>query len=150
MKKWFAEPKNLFTLLMISAVIAIAAGVYLGVVLGLSMGGAVTALSAVGMLLWTGAWGEFLAMCLRLRKGETAFTASTGRTLRIIGWCMVGLAVETVLSALIGGTRESTSFWLIELVILPVIFLGVAVVAKILRGLLEHAMSLEEEQEGVV
>ena len=150
MKKWFAEPKNLFTLLVITSIIAIAAGIYLGVVLGLSMSTAVAALSATGILLWAWAWGEFLAMCLRLRKGETAFTAATGRTLRIIGWCMAGLAVVTVLSAVIGGTRESIGFWLIEMVILPGIFLGAAAVAKILRRLLEHAMALEKEQEGVV
>lgn len=150
MKKWFADPKNLFTLLVIAAVIAITAGVYLGVVLGLSMGGAVTALSAVGMLLWAWAWGEFLAMCLRLRKGESAFTASTGRTLRIIGWCMVGLATVTVLSALLDGVRTPNGLFIIATVILPGFFLAVGVVAKILRGLLEHAMALEEEQEGVV
>lgn len=150
MKDWFSVPKNLFTLLMVAAVIAIAAGTYLGVALGMQVQASVTLLSAFGILLWAWAWGEFLAMCLRLRRGESAFTASTGRTLRVIGWCMVALAAVTVLSAVIGRSRVNTAYWLIEFIILPGIFLAVAVVAKILRGLLQHAMALEAEQEGVV
>lgn len=150
MKKQFDEPRFIFTLLMGASVVAIAAGTYLGVALGMQVQASVTVLSAAGILLWTLAWGSFMAMCNRLRKGESAFSASTGKTLRIIGWCMVGLAAVTVLSALIGGSRPGTSFWLIEFVILPGVFLAVGVVAKILCGLLEHAMALEEEQEGVV
>lgn len=150
MKDWFSKPKNLFTLLMIAAVIAIAAGTYLGFALGTSMPGMSRMLPFLGIVAWADAWIEFLAMCLRLRRGESAFTASTGRTLRIIGWCMVALAAVTVLSAVIGGIRGNTAYWLIEFIILPGIFLAVAVVAKILRGLLQHAMALEAEQEGVV
>ena len=152
MKKWLDEPKNLFTLLAGASVIAIAAGTYLGVALGMAVQASVTALSLAGILLWAWAWGEFLGMCLRLRKGESAFTPATGRTLRIIGWCMVGLAAISAACALIGGllSRLRTGYWVIEIILLPGTFLTVALIAHILRGLLVHAMALEEEQEGVV
>jgi len=152
MKKWFAEPKFLFTLLVGVSILAIICGVYLGVALGLSMGGATTALSAAGMLLWAWAWGEFLVMCLRLRRGESAFTASTGRTLRMIGWCMVGLAVVCIACAMTGteGGRSAAGYDLIGGVILPCFFLAVGAAAKILQDLLTHAMAIEKEQEGVV
>lgn len=148
--KHFDEPRFIFTLLMGASVVAIAAGAYLGVTLGMQVQASVTVLAAAGILLWTVAWSAFMAMCSRLRKGESAFTAASGRTLLIIGGCMVGLAAVTVVSALIGGSRPNTSYWVIELIILPGVFLGVAVVAQLLRGLLTHAMALEEEQEGVV
>ena len=148
--KHFDEPRFIFSLLMGASVVAIAAGAYLGVALGMQVQASVTVLAAAGILLWAVAWGAFLAMCNRLRKGESAFTAASGRTLLIISGCMVGLAAVTVVSALIGGSRPNTSFWLIELIILPGVFLGVSVVAQLLRGLLTHAMALEEEQEGVV
>lgn len=148
--KHFDEPRFIFTLLMGASVVSIAAGAYLGVMLGMQVQASVTVLSAAGILLWTAAWVAFMAMCNRLRKGESAFTAASGRTLLIIGGCMVGLAAVTVVSALIGGSRPNTSYWVIELIILPGVFLGVAVVAQLLRGLLTHAMALEEEQEGVV
>ena len=150
MKNWFSVPKNLFTLLVIASVVAIAVGTYLGVALGMQVQASVTLLSAFGILVWAGAWGEFMALCLRLRKGESAFTPSTGRSLRIIGWCMIALAGITVLSAAIGGTRVNTAYWLVEFILLPGLFLAVYVVTKILRGLVTHAISLEEEQEGVV
>lgn len=150
MKKWFNSPKPLFTLLIIAAVIAIGVGAYLGILLGTPMPGKTRILPFLGIVLWADAWGEFMAMCLRLRKGDSAFTAATGKTLQMIGGCMVGLAVVTIASAIVGGSRLSTGFWLIELVILPGIFLAVAVVARILRGLVKHAMALEKEQEGVV
>lgn len=149
MKKLFSDPKFLFTLLMIASVIAIAAGVYLGISLGSCMPGLTRALPAAGFVLWSVAWGEFLAMCLRLRRGQSAFTPSTGNTLRVIGWCMVGLAVVALVCALIAGSRTE-GFPLIERVLLPGFFLAVAAAAKILRGLLVHAMAIEKEQEGVV
>lgn len=149
MKKLFSDPKFLFTLLMIASVIAIAAGVYLGISLGSCMPGLTRALPAAGFVLWSVAWGEFLAMCLRLRGGQSAFTPSTGNTLRVIGWCMVGLAVVALVCALIAGSRTE-GFPLIERVLLPGVFLAVAAAAKILRGLLVHAMAIEKEQEGVV
>ena len=150
MKKLFSDVKVIFTLLMSISILAIVAGVYLGVALGMQVQASVTLLSAFGILVWAEAWGEFLALCLRLRRGESAFTASTGWSLRIIGWCMLGLAAITVLSAFIGGARVNTALWLIEFILLPGLFLAVYVVSKILRGLLEHAISLEAEQEGVV
>ena len=150
MKKLFSDVKVIFTLLMSISILAIVAGVYLGVALGMQVQAAVTLLSAGGILIWACAWGEFMTLCLRLRRGESAFTASTGRTLRIIGWCMLALAAITVLSAMIGGTRANTAYWAVEFILLPGIFLAVYVVSKILRGLLQHAMALEAEQEGVV
>ena len=149
MKKFLTEPKWLFTLLIAAAILAIAAGVYLGLTLGMQGSAAMTLLCGLGLLLWTLAWGEFLAMCLMLRKGGTAFTPATGQTLTIIGWCMVGLAAVTALSAYLGGTRAA-GFLLIEMVLLPGLFLAVGVAAKVLHSLLTHAMSLEKEQEGVV
>ena len=149
MKSWFSEPKHLFTLLVIASVIAIGVGAYLGFALGTAMPGMSRILPFLGIVAWADAWIEFMALCLRLRRGESAFTASTGRTLRIIGWCMIVLAAVTILSAIIGGSR-TTSFLLIEYILLPGVFLAVAVVAKILRVLVAHAISLEEEQEGVV
>ena len=150
MKKLFSDVKVIFTLLMSISILAIVAGVYLGVALGMQVQASVTLLSAFGILVWAEAWGEFLALCLRLRRGESAFTTSTRRSLRIIGWCMIVLAAITVLSAFIGGARVNTALWLIEFILLPGLFLAVYVVSKILRGLLEHAISLEAEQEGVV
>ena len=150
MRKLFSTPKPLFTLLAIAAVIAAGAGVYLGFALGTLMPGTSRLLPFLGMTLWIEAWFEFLLMCLRLRKGESAFTASTGRTLHAISWSMVGLAVVTPVASLIGGTRDAMTFLLIERLLLPGLFLSVAMAAKVLSGLLEHAMALEKEQEGVV
>ena len=149
MKKLFSEPKHLFTLLMIASVIAIVAGVYLGIALGSCMSGLTRVLPAAGFVLWSVAWGEFLALCLRLRSGQSAFTRTTGGTLSVIGWCMVGLAAVSLVSALIAGSRAE-GFLIIERILLPGFFLAVAAAAKILRGLLVHAMAIEKEQEGVV
>lgn len=149
MKKPFSDVKVIFTLLMLVSILAIVAGVYLGVALGMQVQASVTVLSAAGILLWTEAWGTFLVLCLRLRKGESAFTPATGKSLTIIGWCMVGLAAVTLVCALIAPSR-SAGFLLIEAVLLPGFFLAVGVVAKVLQGLLAHAMSIEKEQEGVV
>ena len=153
MKKPFSSPKPLFTLLMIASVIAIAAGVYLGIALGSCMPGLSRVLPAAGFVLWGVAWGEFLALCLRLRRGGSAFTATTGNTLAVIGGCMVGLAVVSLVSALIASylhPDRALAFALIERVLLPGFFLAVAAAAKILRVLLNQAIMIEKEQEGVV
>ncbi len=150
MKKCFESPRCLFTLLVIVSVLAIAAGTYLAVTLGMTEPDFIGLVSAGGLLLWAWAWGEFLAMCIRLRGGESAFTAATGRALRIIGRCMVGLAAAALLCALFDGVRTPNTMYIIETVLLPGFFLAVALAARLLRGLLEHAMALEEEQEGVV
>lgn len=149
MKKLFSDPKLLFTLLMIASVIAIVAGVYLGIALGTCMPGLTRVLPATGFMLWSVAWGEFLALCLRLRRGKSAFTRTTGNTLSVIGGCMVGLAAVTLASSLVAGSRAE-GFQLIERVLLPGFFLAVAAAAKILRDLLTHAMAIEKGQEGVV
>ncbi len=153
MKKLFSDAKIIFTLLMIVSILASVAGVYLGVALGMQVQASVTVLSAVGMLLWAEAWGTFLLLCLRLRKGESAFTPATGKALTVIGWCMAGLAAVSFAAALINGALgrgRDPLLALIETVLLPGFFLAVGLAATILRGLLTHAMSIEKEQEGVV
>ena len=153
MKKLFSDVKVIFTLLMLVSILAIVAGVYLGVALGMQVQASVTVLSAAGMLLWAEAWGTFLVLCLRLRKGESAFTPATGKALTVIGWCMVGLAGVTfacaVITAALGRGRDPLLL-VVEAVLLPGFFLSVAAAAKVLQGLLAHAMSIEKEQEGVV
>ena len=153
MKKLFSDVKVIFTLLMLVSILAIVAGVYLGVALGMQVQASVTVLSAAGILLWAEAWGTFLVLCLRLRKGESAFTPATGKALTVIGWCMVGLAGVTfacaVITAALGRGRDPLLL-VVEAVLLPGFFLAVAAAAKVLQGLLAHAMSIEKEQEGVV
>lgn len=153
MKKPFSNPKFLFTLLMIAAAVAIAAGAYLGVALGMRIQASVTVLSAVGILLWTAAWGAFIALCLRLRKGQSAFTDAVKKAMAVIGGCLAALAVVICACAVIAaalGRGRADAFLLFEAVLLPGFFLAAAVAAWILRGLLEHAMAIEKEQEGVV
>lgn len=179
MRKWFAEPKNLFTLLLAASVIAIVTGAYIGLYLGsrpltvsdVQQGltdqppaepvspGLTLAASAVNVALWVLAWGAFARLCLRLSRGESAFCAATGRTLRIIGWCMAGMAAVTFLRGLPGLIRQVQHFRyatdtlpqvLTEVIVLPGVFLLVALIARILRGLLNHAMALEEAQADVV
>ena len=153
MKKLFSDVKVIFTLLMLISILAIVAGVYLGVALGMQVQASVTVLSAAGMLLWAEAWSTFLVLCLRLRKGESAFTPATGKALTVIVWCMVGLAGVTfacaVITAALGRGRDPLLL-VVEAVLLPGFFLSVAAAAKVLQGLLAHAMSIEKEQEGVV
>ena len=149
MKKLFSNLKFIFTLLAVVSLLAITLGIYLGITLGTSMPGKTRILPFLGITFWTDAWVEFMVMCLRLRKGDSAFTAATEKTLHRISCCMVGLAVVTICSAVIAGNRLA-EFWMIELIILPGIFLAAAVAAKILRGLLLHAMALEKEQKSVV
>lgn len=150
MKSWFSVPKHLFTLLAIAAGIAVFGGAYLGFTLGSIMPGTSRLLPFLGIAVWATAWCEFAALCLRLRKGESAFTAATGAALKAIGWCMQGLAGITFICALIGSNRATSAFVAVEFVLLPGLFLAVYVVTKILRNLVTHAISLEEEQEGVV
>lgn len=150
MKNRSREQKRLFTLLIWAALIAIGLGAYLGIALGTVMPGPSRILPVLGITLWAVAWGEFLALCLRLRKGNSAFTVTTGKTLGVIGKCLVGLALVTVLSALLDGVRTENALYIIGIVILPCFFLAAAAAAKILRGLLVHAMAIEKEQEGVV
>ena len=180
MKKWLDEPKNLFGLLMAASVLAIVMGLYLGLVLGIlpeetllvratlhsSTAAALNDLpdlalltrlvTGVCMALWCVAWGAFYGLCRRLHRGEGAFQASTGRTLRIIGWSCLGMAAAVLargvpaavyMVRLMNGIDVYT---LIETILLPGTFLTVALIAHILRGLLMHAIALEEEQEGVV
>lgn len=150
MKDRSREQKLLFTLLIWASLIAVGVGGYLGIALGTAMPGVTRILPVIGIVLWAVVWGEFLALCLRLRKGQSAFTPTTGKMLGVISKCMVGLALVTAVAALVGGSRLNTGFWVIELVLLPCFFLAVSVAAKILQGLLVHAMAIEKEQEGVV
>lgn len=172
MRKWFAEPKNLFKLLLIASVIAIVTGAYIGLYLGsrpllaadasqpdpVSPGWTLAA-AAANVVLWGLAWGAFAGLCLRLTRGESAFCAATGRTLRIIGWCMTGIAAVTCVRGLpslvecllnVREMMDSLAYVLLEVVVLPGGFLLVALIARILRGMLIHAMALEEAQVDVV
>lgn len=162
MKNCFSNAKLLFTLLAAASVAAIACGTYLGVSLGMAEATPVMLPAALGILLWAEAWGEFLALCLRLRKGESAFTAATGRTLRVIGWCLAALAAVTVFSVILSisqlsGTSLPVSVqhqllipMYLRAILMITVFITAAVAAGILHGLLMHAISLEEEQEGVI
>lgn len=148
MKTRSREQKILFTLLMVAAVAAILVGWFLG--LSLSIQAELSLLlPVIGLLLWTAAWGAFLMLCLQLCRGESAFSSFTGKVLSLIGACMVGLAAATFLTAFFGSTR-TVEFLLIEAILLPGFFLAAAVAARILRGLLTHAIAIEKEQEGVV
>ncbi len=149
MKNRFSEPKLLFTLLAAASVVAIAAGTYLGVALGFAGDMVTAALSVIGMLLWAMIWGDFIGLCLRLRTGESAFTDANSRTLRVIRNGLFGLAIVAEAAAWFGGCRDVV-YQVIERVLLPGFFLAVALAAHVLRRLLEHAMALEAEQEGIV
>lgn len=162
MKNCFTNTRLLFALLAVASVAAIVYGTYLGVVLGMTDVTPAALLAALGLLLWADAWGEFLALCLRLRKGESAFTTATGRTLRVIGWCLAALTAIVVVTALLSvmqitGGELPVSVQHQQLIptylragLLVIVFATAAVAAGILHGLLMHAISLEEEQEGVI
>ncbi len=146
MKKFLSDPRPIFAYLVAASVVAVGLGIYLGLTLGTVLTLPSALLSMVGMLFWVTAWAEFMGMCLRLRKGESAFTQETGDTLRTIGLCMIFLAFVTLACAVLTPSAPTV------LTAIPAIFifLAVALVAKILRRLLEYAMALEKEQEGVV
>lgn len=153
MKERSAELKRIFTLLMIAAVLAIAAGAYLGIVLGMQIQALASVLSAAGILIWTIAWGAFILLCLQLRKGASAFRPFTGKILTVIGVCLTALAAIALACAMIAGSLgrgQDPVFLAIETVLLPGFFLAAAVAAWILRALLSHAIAIEKEQEGVV
>ena len=150
MKKLLNDPKMIFGLLDTASLTAAAMGAYLGTTLSAASAAPVKILAWVGILFWAAAWVAFGLMCQRLRKGESAFTENSGRTLRIIGRCMAGLAAVTLISAVIDGGRPNAGFRVIECVIVPGVFLAAALAARVLHGLLVHAMALEAEQEGVV
>lgn len=153
MKKLFSNIRIVFSLLVCISIMAASFGAFLSFRLCQGADRSVQMLAVGGQALWQGAWIVFARLCLRLRKGESAFTPATGKALTVIGWCMVGLAAVTFAAALItsalGGGRDPP-LMLIEAVLLPGFFLAVAAAAKVLQGLLTHAMSIEEEQEGVV
>lgn len=144
------DAKQSFTLLALVSVIAIGLGAYLGVTLGMAVQPSVTVLSAAGILLWALAWGVFLRMCMQLRRGGSAFTPATEKTLLIIRRCMIALAALTILAAAISLDRPGTAAAFIGMGLLPGVFLSAALAAGVLRGLLTRAMAIEEEQEGVV
>lgn len=148
MKNRTREQKLLFTLLMAASVLAIALGAFLGLSLPIQAEMNL-ALPVLGLLLWAAAWGAFLRMCLHLRRGESAFTPSTGKALAVIERCLTALAAVTFLCAYFGSTR-TLEFLLMEALLLPGVFLAAALAARILRSLLTHAKAIEQEQEGVV
>lgn len=176
MKKWLDDPKNLFALLMTASVIAMLMGVYLAAVLGIYAPLAqpwrtdgyvlipipvyetvlTIALSVISLGLWLTAWGAFYGLCTRLHRGEKAFQERTGRTLRLIGWCMIGMMAAVLVQCVpewvhvCRAQAMITTHLLIRTTALPGLFLLVAAVAHVLRRLLLHAIALEKQQEGVV
>lgn len=153
MKKLFSDIRIVFSLLVGISIMAASIGAFLSFLLCQGADMSVRMLAVGGQTLWQGAWIVFARLCLRLRKGESAFTPATGKALTIIGWCMVSLAAVSFAAALINGALgrgRDPLLLLVETVLLPGFFLAVGVVAKVLQGLLAHAMSIEKEQEGVV
>lgn len=153
MKERSAEQKCLFTLLVIAAVIAILLGAYLGITLGTNIQALATVLAGLGILVWTAAWSAFALLCLELRQGKSAFRPFTGHILKVIGICMTALAVFPPLCAGIAGFLSrgpAIGMLALDAVLLSGFFLAAAVAARILRGLLTHAIAIEKEQEGVV
>ncbi len=140
----------LFVLLTACAVIALAAGAYLAVALGIlgALNVPMGLLALIGMGMWIIAWGAFIGMCLRLMRGQSAFTERNARTLKTIGQSMAIIAAAALLCALMAG--RSGLYGLLEALVIPGIFAAASLAARILRGLLTHAMELEKEQEGVV
>lgn len=152
MKKWFDSPKVLFAILQVVSVIAILGGVWLSVVGGIlpAMGIVHTVTAIVNDVLWVLAWGSFMGMCGRLMRESTAFTTANSRTLRTIGLCVLGIGAVVCLRGLPGLLTDPDLFSIIEAIILPGTFLTIAMLAFILRRLLDHAMALEEAQADVV
>lgn len=160
MKKWMNEASNMFALLMAVCVIAMTAGAYLGVTLGVlgpvqSAGrtsgpmALMAAFSIISLAMWETAWAAFFGLCGHLRRGNSAFCLRSDRALGLIGRCMAVMCVLTLVQGLLT-LRGWDAYGLIGVVILPGIFGAVAVAAHALRALLRHAMELEAEQEGVV
>lgn len=161
MMKWLDSPKSLFSLLRITAIAAILAGLYLGVSSGvvavfreLGFGSVlawwytVTALVCCG--LWMAAWWSFLHMCTRLMQGGTAFTKKNGCTLQVISRCVCLLAAVMFARALPGLLTSPDVYSAVEAILLPGVALLVGAVARILRSLLMNAMALEAEQADVI
>lgn len=153
MRKWLDSPKHIFAALRVASVLAILAGVWLslssGVLPMLPEHPLKAAIALVNCALWVWAWGSFLGMCTRLMGGP-AFTAENSRTLRVIGGCVMAMALLMCLRALPELVTRPDIFLLIEAVVLPGTFLTVGAIALILSSLLNRVMALEEEQEGVV
>ena len=104
----------------------------------------------INCALWVTAWISFLRMCLRLRKGGTAFTRVNSRTLKVIGACVSLIGAVMCLRALPRLLRGPDVYLAIEAVILPGTFVTIGVLAFILSRLLDHAMALEAEQADVI
>lgn len=142
-KKIFSNQHFIFTLLMIFAVLAMAAGAYLGIALGMQRQTAVTVFSAAGMLLWAWAWFVFIRLCLRLRKGESAAAPASGKALTTISRCMAMLALLTFAGALIAapGSEQAPVFFIIEAILLPGVFLSASLAAQLLQKLLRRRVA---------
>ena len=159
MMKWLDSPKHLFGLLRLVAAAAILVGVWLSVSCGVlpaftrggeSLGVGYVVTTLINCALWCIAWGDFLRICTRLMKGDSAFTEKNSRALRLIGACVSLIALVMSLRALPRLIAAPDVYLLIEAVILPGTFLTVGVLAFILSRLLDHAMVLEAEQADVV
>lgn len=162
MKKWLESPRVIFGLLRVASIAAILTGA------GLSLCGIVVAAGAIGsrglqvmlvvsiavsivnFLLWAAAWTSFQMMCARLMRGESAFTEENSHTLRVIGGSVAVIGALLFLRGLPRLIAAPGVFGVLETLVLPGTFLTVALIAEILRRLLNHAMALEEAQADVV
>lgn len=153
MKRAFRSPKLLFGLLQAVSVLAIAGGLWLSIHLILHQSplpAGYTAGTGLCNVLWCLAWGVFIGMCRRLQGGASAFTAANSRTLMIIALAVTGMAGAVCLMGIGSLTQAVTLTGVILAVILPGTFLTVALLAFILRRLLDNAMALEEAQADVI
>lgn len=112
----------------------------------------VTAALVLG--LWMGSWCLFLRLLGRLRREESAFTKANARLLTQIGWSFIGMGavqlIRGVAQALQTGP-EASGWRLLETAlqagVLPVMLLGVAVVALVLGGLMRSAQELQQDAD---
>ncbi len=173
MKTWFDTPRQLFAVLRALSVVCVVIGIALSAAEGVlpeikAMGSTgVTALGvfnlatmAVNALLWCVAWGAFMGLCGRMMQGGTAFTAENSRTLRTITVCVAAIGTLLLMRGLPEMARvfREPELGLLYLltryfplgVVLPGVFGTAAVLATILRRLLDNAIALEAEQQDVV
>lgn len=166
MKKWFRSPKALFRVLQVVSVLAMLGGVWLSAQLLYPLAqrvpdlddGALHSLLPAGYIagtivcnvLWCTAWSSFIGMCRRLQDGTSAFTRANSRTLALIGLCVTSMAGLVCIMGIAGLLQRFSLSGVILAFILPGVFLTVAMLAMILRRLLDNAMVLEQEQADVI
>lgn len=79
MKKPFSDIRIVFSLLVGISIMAACFGAFLSFRLCQGTDISVQMLAVGGQALWQGAWIVFARLCLRLRRGESAFTPAPER-----------------------------------------------------------------------